>query len=622
MAWAAIDPDGPQLAIGCAKAEQHLCLQIPGCTFTKKDGIWRAPLSWGSYVCFKTVWASQPVVEMPALLDWAASAWQNVQIAYGLRSQLDAGRRIGQEIDVIERIAKLEGHEKHLYPYQRGDVEWLITQRRAMLGHPRGNGKSPPLIRAYQVLRARGVHEPMLIISPPASLRGWARKLAEWAPELAVQIVAGTALRRKQALDATADVYLIGWPTVRFHTRLAAWPSQEFVRCTECKGIDPKITTGRCEVHLKELNSMRFAVLVADESHHMKDARSKQTRAVWWLASQADYFWPATGTPAADTIADFWPQGHAIDPRELPVRGRYLDLFAEKSYGWYGGVEVLGIRPDTERAYHAIVQPMIRRVPREIARPHQPPVLEPVFRYPAMTPQQASAYKDLRKHLLADFDGSGTLVPANAVVRFTRMCQLASSMVELEDGEDAYGFTRQQVELCLPSNKANDLMEVLEDHPGQMVVAANSPRLAALMAAKLDAAKISYVFITGGMNYYQQGESESQFQAGNARVCFITSAGAEAIDLFAASTIYFAQPDPSFISREQKIGRVDRIGQKWPVKVIHAITPGTVEGRLFELGCQKGERAAQLTRDADLLRWIVQGDDNDDPAAITAVAST
>src|SRR5579859_4872323 len=99
MAWAAIDPGGsgapgstpdqPTLAIGCSKAEQPLCLQIPGCTFSKRDGIWRAPLSWATYVAFKTVWASQPVIETSQLMDWAASMWADIQIAYGLRAQLD-----------------------------------------------------------------------------------------------------------------------------------------------------------------------------------------------------------------------------------------------------------------------------------------------------------------------------------------------------------------------------------------------------------------------------------------------------------------------------------------------------------------------------------------------------
>jgi SNF2 family DNA or RNA helicase len=603
------------LAIGAAKAEHGLCKQIPGCNWNKRDDIWRAPLSWASYVAFKTVWARQPVTESPSLLDWAASRWQDVLIAYGLRSRLDATGQILAELEEIEY-----NHDPpHLFPYQRGDVQWLVTQKRCMLTHPRGNGKSPPLIRGIQVLKRRGTGTPALIICPGPAILAWRDKLARWAPELSVRVVAGTALRRREALDGElADVYVIGWATVRLHTRLAAYPSQAALRCPEHKGVDDRITVGRCEVHEKELNFIPFSLVVADESHRMKDARSKQTRAAQYLAWQAEYFWPATGTPAADNIGDFWPQGRAVSPLDFPAKSRYLDLFAVKNLNFHGGTEILGIRPENEDAYHAIVQPMMRRVPREIARQYQPPLLPPEFRYPEMSPAQSRAYKQMAKELLADFEGYGQVVPANSLVRFGRLCQLATAMVEPEDGEDGDGFTAQRVRLCLPSSKADDLLDFLEDNPGPLVVAANSPQVVELARGKLHAAKIPSVAIIGGMSHDQQYQAQQHFQEGKVRVCFITSAGAEAIDLFAASAIYFIQPDPSFLSRDQKIGRVDRIGQQFPVRQVYAISPGTLDRRLYQLGCDKEERAAQLTRDPDLLRWLIKGDDNDSPAGRTA----
>jgi hypothetical protein len=472
MAWAAIDTDKNSLAIGCSEAEQHLCLQIPGCNYSKKDRIWRAPLSWGTYVAFRCSWRSQPVVESPALLDWAASRWQDVRLAYGLRSKMDAGGRVHAEIADIEGGM---GGGKSLFPYQRGGVEWLVTEKRCALTDPRGNGKSPQLIRALQVLRARGLEGPALIISPGPAVREWARKLAAWAPELRVQTVLGTALRRRQALEESADVCVIGWGTLRYHTRLASYPSQAFVRCPECGGTDDRVTPGRCEVHLKELNSRHFPVVIPDEAHRMQDARSKQTRAVWWLASQAEYFWPATGTITGDTIAEVWPILHAIDPQSWPARARYLDLYADKQLSWHGGAEILGLKPETEQYFHTAVQPVMRRIPRELARPHQPPLLDPEFRYPEMSPQQAKLYRQIRKELLADLPGSGTLVPASALVRFSRLCQLASSSIDLSEAEDLDGFTKQQVDLCLPSNKADDILAFLEDNPGPLVVAASSP---------------------------------------------------------------------------------------------------------------------------------------------------
>ena len=627
MAWAAIDPSGPYLAIGAANAEHGLCKQIPGCNYRKADRIWRAPLSWAAYVAFKTVWAMQPVVESPALLDWAASAWQDVLIDYGLRSQLDVQpgelRSLLDELDDATPPNPVTGRPRRLFPYQRADVQWLVLQKRRMLASPRGSGKSPPLLRGIQVLHRRGTGTPALLVCPGPAVLAWRDKLNEWAPELDVRVVAGTALRRREALeDRSGHVYIIAWPNVRLHTRLAAYPSQAFLRCPEHDGVDDRITPARCEVHDKELNFIPWVTVIADESHRMKDARSKQTRAVQHLAWQAEYFWPATGTPAAENIGDFWPQGRAIDPPSFPAKHRYLDLYAVKNLNYHGGTEILGVRPDTERAYHATVQPLMRRIPREISRPMQPKLLDPEFRYPEMTPAQARTYKQMTKHLLAEFEGYGTVVPANVLVRFRRLNQLASAMIAPEDGEDGDGFSALRVKMCLPSSKADDLLSFLEDNPGPLVVAAESPQLVELCERKLAEAKITSVKIIGGMSHDAQYQAQKHFQDGQVRVCFITAAGAEAIDLYAASTIYFIQPDPSFLSRDQKIGRVDRIGQEFPVRQVYAISPGTLDRRMYQLGCDKQERAAQLTRDADLLRWLVQGDDNDSTAGFATAAAS
>lgn len=612
MAWAAIEPAeyngvGPRLAVGCSKSENHLCEQIPGCNYDKKDGIWKVPLSWPGYVAFRTVWGSQPVTEAPGLLEWASGAWSRVQQAYQLRSALDCGPAVRTELEDIEG-------GKRLFGFQRGGVQWLTSMGRTILEDPQGNGKTPQLIRSLQVLAGRKDSPlPTLIIAPGAALYGWRDELAAWAPEFSVKIIEGTALRRRRVLEdeEPADVYLIAWPNVRLHTRLGRYYGQAFVRCDEHGGVTGK-TIAQCEVHEKELNAISWGTVIADEAHRMKDARSKQTRAVWHLMHSARFAWPVTGTPVSDNIGDLWPLLHAVDPLAWPAKSRYLDLYAVKGYAWGGrGVEVLDIRPDTAAAFHASVQPLMRRIPKEIARPQMPPRLPPVFRYPELTPKQATAYRQLRKEALAELEGA-TVVPRNALVAFGRSCQLASAMIETRDGEDRDGFTTQEVDLVLPSSKVDDLIDFLGDNPGQLVVAANSPRLVELAEKRLSDPKhkITHCKIVGGMSPAESAQAREWFQAGDCRVIFLTSAGAESITLTASDTVFFLQPDPSFLSREQKIGRVDRIGQPSAVRVINSITPGTVEERLYKLGCEKEERAGSVTRDADLMRWILTGEDH------------
>jgi hypothetical protein len=76
--------------------------------------------------------------------------------------------------------------------------------------------------------------------------------------------------------------------------------------------------------------------------------------------------------------------------------------------------------------------------------------------------------------------------------------------------------------------------------------------------------------------------------------------------------VLFLQPNPSSLTTEQVIGRVDRIGQVNPVRVVYSLSRGTVDERLRTLSEDKHDRAAAVTRDADLLRWLIAG--GDEPA--------
>lgn len=457
---------------------------------------------------------------------------------------------------------------------------------------------------------------PALIVCRGSMVYGWQDELRDWAPELVVRTVSGTALKRRRALVGDggellplADVYIISWPNLRMHTRLAPYWGQTMVKCDQHGGTTGK-SVAQCEVHEKELNQIPWAVVVADEAHAMRDAKSKQSRAASYLMQRAPYAWPVTGTPVADHAGDFWPLGHALDPASFPVKSRYLDLYAIKDYAFHGGTEIMGLRPENEHAFHALVQPLIRRIPKQVVRPYMPDRLPVIFRYPEMEPKQAAAYREIKKQALATLTPGVTTVPANAGVLFARLCQLSSSMLESVDGEDRAGFTTQAIELVFPSNKVTDLTEFLDDNPGQLVVAANSPRLIALAEKRLGELKIPCTKIIGGVGDASKHERIRWFQEGQVRVIFLTSgAGGEGVTLTASDTLYFMQPNPSFLATDQMIGRVDRIGQHNPVRVVYSISKGTVDERLYKLGTDKAERAMQVTQDAGLLRWIIAGDE-------------
>lgn len=604
-AWADIEPgsDPLTLAIGCSRAEIEIVKKIPGMV-VGEGGIWRCPLTWPAWIALSLAFAQQPIQIEPELQGWANAKHAEITERYAMREALDAGPGFLEPLLALERR---DGPQ--LTPVQRGDAAWLLRWRRVISGGRRGNGKTPPLIRALQLLHQTGDGCPALIICPDSAPRSWQRKLEQWAPELRVVIIAGSAKKRNEAIDriarGEADVGIIVWQVVRHHTRLAAYPGKAFTKCDTHGGSTGK-TTAMCEVCLKALNMIKWRTIIPDECHRMADEGSKQTRAVQWLMQHAENAWPTTGTLTTNSVASLWPVLYGLDPAAWPVRSRYLDLYARQEFAFMDrGKVILGLRPEHEQQFHWVTEPYFRRIHHEIARAGQPGLADIEFRYPEMSTRQASAYHSIARAGIAEL-ANADLVAATAIVKFTRLCQLASASIEVYEGEDAAGFTTEgNVRLASPSHKVADLMEFLATEEGQWIVACSTPQLVDLASKVLTEAGITWTKIVGGMTIDRKDEAQQAFQAGQARVIFCTEAGGESIDLFAAQGIFWMQPDPSFTGREQMTGRGDRWGQTRAFRQVYSLTPGTVDIRLFELGLSKEEQHQQVVRDAAMLRWMI-----------------
>lgn len=615
MAWAEVTRDG-KIDIGAPRSEYHLAQQIPGCNYDKERDTWHLPLSWAGFCCLRELWKAQSLQIGPNLTNWAWDTWRAIEMNFQLRRSLDADTDhvVAETIDRLE-----EADEQHrLFAPQRGGAQWLVWNKHTVLGDDQGNGKTPQMIRAMQVLNSSSVAEtpfPALVIAPSAALYGWQDELKAWAPELTCRVIDGSAAKRRKMLldEPPVDVYLMSWANARTHSRLASYPGVRFTRCSDCGGDDPFLKTSRCEVHRKELNEISWRLVIADEAHRMADAKSKQTRAVWWLSQNAPRSWLATGSISPDHIGMLWPLLRALDPVAFPSKSRFLDLFAIKEASFQNrGATVLGLRPDTAPTLHAIVQPYIRRIPREVALPWLPKQMPPVFRYPPMSPAQSRMYGQLKKEALAEFEHDKTMVPANTLVKFSRLCQLAAASLEQGQGEDNDGFSQQVFRLAAPSSKVDDLLDFLADEDDRpVVVAANTPQLITLAETRLLQAKITSTKVVGGMSASAQHEAAQDFQDGKARVIFLQpEAGGEAITLTRSNTVYWMQPTPSHRRREQLIHRVDRIGSQIhdSIRVIHSISRGTVEERLYQLGCDKQEHADEIRQDRALVKWLLEGE--------------
>lgn len=474
-----------------------------------------------------------------------------------------------------------------LLDFQRSGVAFLVKGRRVLLADPPGTGKTAQLIRTLQVLQELGEDPfPALVVCPNSlKLSTWARELTTWAPEITTQVVDGNATQRRKQLATGAQVMIINWEAVRLHSRLAGYGT---IALTE-KEKEPK-----------ELNQLGFRTVICDEAHKAKDPTAAQTRAVWAVLHDAEFRYLASGTPVANNIGDLWSLMHGIEETWFPAKTKYLDYFAETSLNSFGGFEVHGIRPDHRESFFKIIDPLMRRIPKEAALPHLPPVLPVQVRHTTMSVKQKKAYDEMERDMIAQLND--LLVAPNPLSQLIRLSQFAAAHAEVaEDG---------QMRLALPSSKVDDLVDLLEemgdDEP--LVVAAVSRQLIELAAERLKKLKISFGLITGAQSQYERDQAVQQFQNGQIRVVMLTlGAGAEGITLTRARHMLFMQESYSEVQNAQARDRVHRIGSERhdAIRIIKQITPGTVEERREELLATKQMRMEEVVRDRETLAKLL-----------------
>ena len=561
---------------------------VPGAKWDRAANVWWAPLTWAACVSLRGVFGDRLAVG-EALAVWALEERRTrVDVCMSLRDALDHQDAV---LDELHQTSNLHT----LWPFQRGVVAFLAAARSALLASEMGTGKTPVGLMALRYLQAtRKDALPALIVTPNTVKRTWAEEAKIWAPELDVRVVTGGAAARRKMLEEPADVFIINWEALRAHSRLAPYGSTRLKRCAECGGADKS-----CEVHERELNRIDFGAVIADEAHRAKSPKALQTRALWAVGAKARYRFALTGTPIANRVDDLWSIMHFIDPAEWDSRTRYVDRFALTAWNPFGGLEIVGVRPDTADEFFKILHPRMRRDLKAVAMPDLP-VKSYQTRFLEATPKQAKAYREMQKEMIAELD-SGLVTATDPLVKALRLWQLASSMIVM----DPTG--RSATECLEPSCKVDALLELIEESAGQPLVAfAESRLLIELCERVLTREKIGFVSIHGNVDEVQRQDNIEKFQRGGVPVCLATiKAGGVGITLTRAHAAVFLQRSWSAVDNRQAEDRVHRGGLDHPVTVIDLVTNGTVE-ELRVTGLLTKEMTLQeIVRDADALRAML-----------------
>ncbi len=210
-----------------------------------------------------------------------------------------------------------------LFPYQADGVQYLIDNKRAIVGDAPGLGKSAQAIAALIALNAF----PALIICPSTLKENWRREVEKWTSKTAMILNDSIKNTWPYFFEAKlADIFIVNYESL----------AKYFVtEINQPIGPDGKKAPLRLN-HIKFSNKINlFKAVVADESHRCKEIKTRQAKLVKGICSGKDYIFLLTGTPVVNKPKDLISQLGILDRlKDLGGYQNFQKWFCEADDRW------------------------------------------------------------------------------------------------------------------------------------------------------------------------------------------------------------------------------------------------------------------------------------------------
>jgi superfamily II DNA or RNA helicase len=438
-----------------------------------------------------------------------------------------------------------------MYPYQREGALFAAKAGRCLLADDMGLGKTIQAIAVVEILARTVGLERVLVVCPTSLKHQWLREIEKFSDRKTV-VVEGLSARRAQAYAEDSLYKLTNYDVV--HRDLAL------------------------------IRRWQPELVILDEAQRIKNWKTRTAGSVKQIESQ--YALVLTGTPLENRIEELYSIVEFVDRFRLGPMFRFLDAHQHvDEHGRVVGYRNLGQISQT-------LAPILIRRTKDKVLPELPERLEKRLFVP-MTPEQMAHHdenKELVGRIVQKWRRYGFLSEADQrrLMIFLQKMRMSCDSTYLLDHETDFGVKADEL--------AALLSDVLEDPDTKVVIFSQWLLMHHLVAARLNARKWQHVLFSGEVPGPKRKDLIHRFREDpDCRVFLSTDAGGVGLNLQHASVVVnLDQPwNPAVL--EQRIGRVHRLGQHRPVRVVHLISQGTIEeGMLNLLGFKKAVFAGVL----------------------------
>jgi SNF2 family DNA or RNA helicase len=274
-----------------------------------------------------------------------------------------------------------------------------------------------------------------------------------------------------------------------------------------------------------------------------------------------------TGTPASQSPEDAFGLAKLVNPQGVP---KYMTSWRDKVMQQITRFKWVPKKTAKTDVFNAL-QPAIRYekadcldLPELVYQTREVPLTTQVMRY----------YKALKDQMLVEAAGE-TISAVNAAAMLSKLLQIS--------GGAMYTDTREVVEFDV-SPRLNALMEVIDETSHKVVVFVPFRHTIEIVSRHLTKEGVVNEIINGDVPARERAEIINRFQTQeNPRVLVIQPQSAShGVTLTAADTIVFWSPVMSVETYLQCVARIDRVGQKNSMTVVH-LQGSEAERRIYSM---------------------------------------
>lgn len=422
------------------------------------------------------------------------------------------------------------------FAHQKDTASFLSLRKRAFCFNEAGTGKTSAAIWAADYLMKIGEVRRVLVICPLSIMySAWQADIFNTAMHRTCGVAHGSQSKRKKLIAGEYEFIIINFDGV--HTVY------------------------------DDLYNGGFDLVIVDEANAYKSATTRRWKTLAKLLRPSTRLWMMTGTPAAQSPVDAFGLAKLVSPTRVPrFTGAWKDMVMYKvsRFTWKP-------RVNAEKRVHEVLQPAIRYTKKECL--DLPPVVYQTRDVP-LSPQVEQFYKNLKAQLLVEAAGE-QISAVNAASALNKLLQISGGAVYTDGG--------MTLEFDI-SPRLNALKEVLDETSNKVVVFVGFLHTIGVVSKYLTSQGISCEVIQGSVSARERSEIIERFQTqSEPRVLVVQPQSAShGITLTAADTVVFWTPVMSVETYLQCVARIDRVGQKNNMTIVH-LQGSDVERKMYRM---------------------------------------